>query len=338
MLRESESGKRICILHIGAPKTGTTALQNFLTVNQVILKDHGLLYPVSNIRAMGHHDLAFYTGGGYPEWATPQEHSLQVLINKLADELESWTGDVVLSSENFYLLSDPVEVQNTLLEAGIVDNFTIKVLLYVRRQDEAHISWFNQIVKAQGFTGTLGESIELHHDLWDYDSRIARWCQVFGNSNIVIRPYQTDDLNNGDIRNDFLSLTGVTGQSFSWPNEASYSNTRINRDILEFQRLVNRLPLSPQEKRHFHKQLIVLTSETAHLGLFDDRHLMDNSRRMQILSSYAVGNARIAHDYLGRDRLFDEQLPKEVEAPEEGGDLTVEKLSYILGWLLARKI
>ena len=36
-----------CILHIGCPKTGTTSLQQFLTLNREFLLSQGVLYPRS---------------------------------------------------------------------------------------------------------------------------------------------------------------------------------------------------------------------------------------------------------------------------------------------------
>lgn len=37
--------KNTLILHIGTPKTGTTAIQKFLYDNQTLLKEKGFFYP-----------------------------------------------------------------------------------------------------------------------------------------------------------------------------------------------------------------------------------------------------------------------------------------------------
>jgi len=71
------------------------------------------------------------------------------------------------------------------------------------------------------------------------------------------------------------------------------------------------------------------------LDLFDDSPLLDISRRQEVLSRYTEGNARVARTYLSRERLFDEIMPEESTIPEKSGDLNVEKLTFILGWILA---
>jgi hypothetical protein len=51
---------RLCILHTGLYKTGTSSLQNFLAVNADRLLDAGVLYPVRNVstRRYGNNHIA----------------------------------------------------------------------------------------------------------------------------------------------------------------------------------------------------------------------------------------------------------------------------------------
>jgi hypothetical protein len=60
------------------------------------------------------------------------------------------------------------------------------------------------------------------------------------------------------------------------------------------------------------------------------------TQRRELLSTYADANARVARAYLGRERLFDETLPADPMQLEIGKGLTPEKITYILGWILAR--
>ena len=322
-----------CLLHIGAPKTGSTALQKFLFCNREALKNLGWDYPDVSLRGFGHHDLAFLIAGGYPEWALPQERTLKDLLVDLklsvAERLK-----IVMSSENFYLLPNPQGAARMLTEVDFPPG-NVKVIVYIRRQDNVHISWYNQVVKAQGYTGTIDECIIENHELWDYAARLDTWSEVFGHENLIVRPYQTDDLAEGDIRRDFIRLAGLPMEVFDWQEESI--NTRINRDVLEFQRLVNQLPLTPPEKRRFHKELMALTAATETMGLFDDSPLLTSAQRSKILSDYADSNARVARVYLGREQLFDEHQPVDSLQKKGNSGLSVEKLSYILGWLLVRR-
>jgi hypothetical protein len=321
-----------CFLHIGAPKTGSTALQKFLASNRDALTRLGWEYPDVNLRGFGHHDLAFLISGGYPEWALPQERTLDELSFDLISSVAE-RNNVIISSENFYLFPNPEGIAEILRKANFPYE-DVKVVLYVRRQDNALVSWYNQVIKAQGYSGSFAECISCYRDLWDYATRLEAWSDVFGRNNVIVRPYQFKDLVENDIRRDFLRLAGLSPDIFDW--SGGLTNTRINRDLLEFQRLVNQLPLTPLEKRRFHRELIELTSATEMMDLFDDSPLLTATQRQEILSSYADSNTRVAKSYLGREQLFDVSVSAEPVQPEKRMGLSIEKLIYIFSWILVR--
>lgn len=323
---------KICLLHIGAPKTGSTALQKFLSSNRKFLTNAGWEYPDVSLRGFGHHDLAFLLGGGYPPWALPQDRPLEDLLNDLINSVAD-AYRIIISSENFFLFPNASGTAELFEKAGFPLEF-VKVVVYIRRQDDAIISWYNQIVKALGYIGTIDDCISESRDLWDYEIQLDHWERVFGHENLIVRVYQKEELWQGDICHDFLQLMQLPSNDFQWPQEST--NTRINRDVLEFQRLINRLPLSPPEKRRFHKEMIELTSATSGMDLFNDSPILDVFQRKEILSSYTNSNTRVARMFLGRDQLFDETMPPESPYQEKFYKLDVEKITYILGWILAR--
>jgi hypothetical protein len=322
-----------CLLHIGAPKTGFTALQKFLAANYLRLRGLGLHYPEASLRGFGHHDIAFLVAGGYPDWATAQDRPLEEMVRDLAAEIAG-SEAAALSSENFYLQPNPPGVARLLEQAGIGTQ-QVQVVVYLRRQDEAHLSWYNQAVKAQGYSGTIAESIAATDALWDYSKQLARWAAVFGTQNILVRIYQPPQSSCGDIRRDFLRVAGLAETGFDFPAEAV--NSRINAEILEFQRVVNRLPLTPQQKRGAHRELIALTAATEGTEVFDDPPLLGTEERFAILARYAEGNTAVARTYLSRAHLFDDAMPQGLPRRAERARLDTEKLVYILGWLMARR-
>ena len=153
------------IIHLGAPKTGSTALQKILTEHREAFMHAGLLYPQTALRGFGHHDIAFLLDGGFPDWAKPIDCRLEDFCRDLRSEINTFEGDVLLSSENFYLFPQPQALFDFLQQLGISQRFEIVLINYIRRQDEAVLSWYNQRVKAQGYTGTLEDSIEDDFDL-----------------------------------------------------------------------------------------------------------------------------------------------------------------------------
>lgn len=322
-----------CWLHIGAPKTGSTALQDFLSSNQIPLLKHGISYPSATLRGYGHHDIAFLSSGAYPEWATPPARSLDELAAELRQEILRSPFPVILSSENFYLLCSPKRTAELLKQLGInISIEEVKVVVYVRRQDEAHASWYNQAVKAQGYCESYEKHAAANWHLWDYAAVLGSWAKIFGTANLIVRPYQAEDLADNDVRKDFLKTLGISENGFEFAPERI--NTPLNQDILEFQRQLNHLPLPPQEKRRFHKELMALTTLTQGTGLFNDQPPLSYRRRLEILADYERGNHTVAQTYLDREWLFTPPEPASNEQESVGGGLTTEKLTCILGWLL----
>ena len=321
-----------CYLHIGAPKTGSTALQNFLCVNFQKLADYGWQYPDVSLRGFGHHDLAFLVAEGYPEWAIPQERSLSELVDKLQATVAG-CSQIILSSENFYLFPNPGKIGEILHYVGFPPE-TVKIVVYVRRQDEAHISWYNQAIKAQGYSGTISQCIQDNLDLWNYHLQLEKWAQVFGVSNIIVRPYEKEKLTDGDVRRDFLKILDIPQTNLIIPDKMV--NTRLNSDILDFQRIINQLPLSSKEKRSFHKELIELTSCSKKTNIFDDKPLLSFKQCNEIILRYSESNRKVAEAYINMEELFCDTFPDFNFQNKSPSKLTLEKIVLILGWIMIK--
>jgi hypothetical protein len=323
-----------CLIHIGAPKTGSTLLERACFDNREALGEHGILYPDVSLRGFGHHDLAFLLSGGYPPWAAPQSRSLEDLAADLRSKLLGHYGAILFSSEDFYLYPNPRGLMELLKSTGAIKDRQPLIIVYVRRQDDAHESWYNQTVKAQGYTHDVDTSVRDFYDLFDYGKQLSGWAEVFGQGAILVRPFHQSEFYNGELLQDFLSILGVDGGSFATPDERI--NTSLNRDILEFQRILNALPLSVRVRRRYHRELMELSARAAGSSLFDERPMLDPRKRAEILDAYASSNREVARIYLRRDELFPimEQREQSLSLVQPG--LNVEKLSAILGWLLLR--
>lgn len=328
------ASSRTCIVHIGAPKTGSTLIQRVLFENRALMLAAGALYPDVSLRGYGHHDLAFLVAGGYPAWATPQSRSLDELAQELGSQCRAHDGNVLLSSEDFYLCPNPQGLYELLRETGALHRRECRIIVYLRRQDDAHESWYNQTIKAQGATHSLEESIETSYQLWDYRHQLQRWEAVFGRDALCVRSYEGEDLFHGSLLEDFFDCAGIDGAGFSISRQRV--NTGLNRDLLEFQRVMNGLPLSIQNKRAFHHQLIDLSASAAGSGLFDETPSMDPDLAERIMDRYAEGNASVAERYFGRPYLFGARTTAIAPRAARQG-LDVSKLASIVAWLLVKR-
>ncbi|HRJ23406.1 MAG TPA: hypothetical protein PLZ11_05655 [Thauera sp.] len=321
-----------CTLHIGVPKTGTTALQVFLAANAERLRSHGFNYSDAARRSSGHHDLAFLCSGGYPEWAVPNEKPFDVLAHQLKQDIQANPLELILSSENFYWLCSAEDVAQFIRGLGLHPQDT-RIVIYLRQQEDMVASWYNQAVKALGYAGTLEQHMTENAELWDYHRSLAAWEMAFGRSNIQIRTYTA----NVDICRDFLAFLNLPEGDFKFSQERV--NPSLNRDLLEFQRQVNQLPLPTVEKRQFHKALMQLSESVASTALFSTHPLLDAATRARVRAHYAAGNTQVAKRYLDRTELFEPSTPEtedgSLDTPPYPG-LTVEKMWLIFGWLLSQ--
>lgn len=320
------------IIHIGAPKTGSTTLQKFLEDNRQALLSQRWLYPTSITRGFGQHDLAFLLSGAYPEWASTQPFSLDEQIQKLRKEISGHHSPrLLLSSENFYLLCPPKKLALAMESLGFAKS-EVAIIIYLRRQDDAHLSWYNQKVKAQGYCGTVKQSISESLDLWDYFTRLSSWTEAFGEECLIVRPYRIDQLKKGDVRSDFLDRLGVESKGFMFSTEKH--NTRLNYDIMQFQLRINKLALSISQKRSFHRELVALSAISESNGCFDDPPLLDHSDKVALMARYEIGNKQIMHRFPECKTLFEENICKATDpAGPSYSKLTPEKTSLILAWL-----
>lgn len=321
-------------LHIGAPKTGSTALQQFLAANRDAMAEQQAIYPAATLRGHGHHDLAFHICGGYPAWATPAPISLDDVAQAFREEIQvlqnAGQRTIILSSENFYLLCAPPAVADFLAGCGITPE-RLTLVVYVRRQDDMQASWYNQRIKAQGYSGTLAESIDECRADWDYGVRLAAWRQAFPAARLLVRPYQEADIPGLDVRKDFLGIIGASADGFTFLPEDS--NAALNIDLLEFQREINKLPLDVASKRRFHKALIGLSNDPASQAVFSVKPLLTGKQRRALLSDYKQSNREVARCYLDREVLFDEGIAPPPPSTVKAG-LNVDKMFRIMAWLL----
>ena len=123
---------RVCI-HIGAPKTGSSAIQYFLRNNRSKLKKHGYFYPQhrtdKNNVSGGHSDLGSLVIAGDLEKAAD-------LVNGWFQEARAKDLALLISSEGLYgRISEVYE---------LFQGYDVRILAYFRKQ------WDNNRVYFQG--------------------------------------------------------------------------------------------------------------------------------------------------------------------------------------------
>jgi len=224
------------VLHIGAHKTGTTAIQGSLVDAYDSLLARGILYPRAGRLGTGHDQLAREL---YVDVSPPVTETMSHL--ELLEEVRAVRPSaVVVSAED---LSAPNPRERAIAWASHLGEELqpreMRVVAYVRPQWEYIASSYAQRVK-QGATRLPFEQ----HLEWafgegsarfDYCQRFDAWREAFGDR-LEIRLYAPELLRGGDVVSDFWRAVGL-GSPPEADNE--YSNRRLGAVTTEMLRALH---------------------------------------------------------------------------------------------------
>jgi hypothetical protein len=106
------SQARKVIVHVGAPKTGTSFLQDLLFTHREVLAEQGILYPADRFDAhfLAALDLMELQWGGLEKQAVGA-------WDRLAEQVRGWTGTVVISHE-ILATASPAQVARAMESFG----------------------------------------------------------------------------------------------------------------------------------------------------------------------------------------------------------------------------
>lgn len=338
------------ILHIGSPKTGTSIIQSHLAQNREILKEKGVLYPItissdtSLYRTYESHHLLFYS---YANWEPFNKFDPKAFWERAEEAANQHNLDtVLLSAENAYWLPRQIVTKEKPDEtlfweeksnyvARIYEDLKIydsKVIIYLRRQDRWIESWYNQQIKNGNYLDNdMLEFTEHHHFLLDYYKLLNTWSQYFGRENITVRPYEKDQFPSG-LLNDFLEFANLGSEDDFPLSHHGRHNSHLDRHVLEFLNICNKLLLTPDHSRWLRLAVRKVTNQFSKVSKFTDQGLISPQDRMTILERYQMINSQVAKEYMGRQEgdLFHEALTNLEQPWHPYQGLTIDKAMGIM--------
>lgn len=284
------------ILHIGVYKTGTTAVQSFLSRNRAVLAERGVLYPESFTKFDAHHPLPWALGVGH------QAKDLSVrpdeVVGAILQEADSAGADtIILSSEEFINLEAAERLPKL---KRLFDGHAIEILIYLRRQDSLLLSTYGQHVRMYSirFSGTIADFLLKHSNFlikYNYSQTLQRWAKVFGSDAMRIRLYDQARFPEGNIVEDFADTLGI-GLDGCDVRQVSGINRNLSDLGLEVLRRLNAMPLDEAT----HHRLIRLLEESPLQGQ-GDYQLLSRRNRQELMGQFDTTNARVSKQWLGRD-------------------------------------
>lgn len=206
------------ILHIGAEKTGTTSIQEFLVLNRSALESAGVCFS----RAFGGRThLKVTLASVNPERAilrqpryAAMKKDLTAFRERVRLELErdvqkSGASRLLLSSEHMHSQLHTAE-ELLRLKSLLPAAEAVTIVFYVRRQDRTAVSLYSTALKAGGKRAAFSfDSTRGRAPRYDYAAAFKLWASVFGAQAMRVRIFDRAEMLEGDLLKDFCAAAGV---------------------------------------------------------------------------------------------------------------------------------
>lgn len=188
---------RICYIHIGTHKTGTSYLQTFLNINRSRLAQDGLCIPTAGRISplSGHHNIA---------WELNQDDRYSCGMGSLSDltaELADARSPLAcISSEDFEYLYRTPDSLRILVTALQRVEYTTKAIVYLRPQLDYAESLYAELLKhglrigfGQFLDTVISHGVFNTRDRWwfafQYSTLLDSYADIIGRDNLIVRAY-----------------------------------------------------------------------------------------------------------------------------------------------------
>lgn len=314
------------VIHIGAHKTGSTAIQQYLYTNRAILAQKGVLYPQTSHDSIRHKQLRQALSRAQEDPSHTSD--LQKFISELTREIdESGCDTVIISDEDFY--PQRHSFANLLISLVKPIFCRIRVILYIRPQLEVWSSFYAQECKSL--------RVLPQHRLWGggrdsfpggnwirngmyFSSILDSYSMLVGFDNVIARLYDRSSFPSGNVVLDFLGLLDLDQAMLPSPDIID-TNPSWGWKSIEFSKYLahcysDRLKQEPSFRPSIHKALLVAVFRANHSNKLEwfgkPPNLLDEQEQQRLFFHYK-------HDTL---MLKDRYLP----------DLNVFQWSKVLPW------
>ena len=334
--------KRI-VLHVGTPKAGSTALQEYLRHNEDNLEKEGVGYykPLYIYDPWGGEANAQFIWAealkrlGEPkdknkrDWLRSND-SLNICMlrlngekkKNLLEEKENFKkyaseyDTIILSEEVLWhyavFYSDWWLVIRDYIKECCGNDIVIDVVTYYRRQDRWILSKWkedmtNEIADSWSFEETLYKYEKIGY--LDYYSILQDMEKVFGREHVVVRSAERRSLREGNIIIDFLETLGIPTDSLSDASELAEKNSSISVTAAHAMSFLNRhavrkLLRSPVWAGY---ELTNIESRLNHNYKIRNQ-VQTKEEREELLGRCAEGNRLISERYMHGREIFDNKL------------------------------
>lgn len=253
---------------MGPPKTGTSAVQKWLSSNQSFLLSHRVFYPPHSVDANG-------VSSGNVKIIYDMDENNQLSLNKdrLTNLISNFNASehsiLLLSSEFFFREMD--EFKRHIPDA--------KFIAYVRNPLEVRESSYNQSVKRHFQLETMNTGRIKH---LPNIARLVEFTETYGAKDLYLRLYGEQYFKGGNIVSDLLSVLGIEVNV-----KLPVVNNSYQFEALEFKRWFNQFNLDAYQVM-VDRCLQGFTAGNATYSLIEqEQYIKDGVYYADLLETYA---------------------------------------------------
>lgn len=339
--------KKQVYIHIGYFKTGTSAVQRYFGKYRAELANLGISYPEAGGPGAppAHHDLALSmireAGMFLPLWFRTRDDIMHTSSEKLWADLSreidrAKQKKIFISSEEFARFggSEKTKKSITRIQEYLAE-YDVKVICYLRRQDDYYESFYNTTVKGLE-QKTIQECMSIFEEIhFDYLTALDPWEEIFGREHMIVRLYDREELGLGIVP-DILDAMEVAGCPADTGETSRVANLRIDNRYLEIKRWLNHFNTGgPWERlaqnmriRNLFRALDAIEQPMAKSGC----RLLSYEERTAMMKKNEETNRTISERYFdGKWPLFKPVDEAERETPVAGEPATEDILRVVLG-------
>ncbi|MEM9764505.1 MAG: hypothetical protein AAF968_18695 [Pseudomonadota bacterium] len=299
----------VCILHIGAEKTGTTSIQESLHANRAQLASAGIAWP----EFLGHrnHKLlaaaalppdsedAAMAGNAFAGSRTAHAAHRNDVAARIAALAESH-GQVLISSEDLQRLPrHAVEALGTILRPCFT---RFRIVVFLLRQDLLALRRRAQLIRTGHMAPAGFPTLEspAEHRFYDYAALLADWAAVFGDEAILPVPIGEGSSSEGaDSVDLFYRALQIDAEAFA---PVPRLNASPDSPSLEILNRANGMRLLPGDARRSQLERRLARFEP------DRRAPVSREEATAFLNRFADSNATLSTRWLDGAKAFTSNL------------------------------
>jgi hypothetical protein len=240
-------GRKRLILHFGLQKTGTSSIQLMLSASRNALDEAGYQYPQLPKKEGGVWNSPFrhnIISGTYADFASAFDKMTPAQTTEWWDSIRNSDKTSIVSAEDFSRQKNYTSLGND------ISDFSVTVVLYLRRQDKFAESLYNQrnkilvqrmddqILEADTATEAgLFKFLRVEHyiPILNFERLLNCIETQLKPDKIIVREFERNKLKEGDVCHDFLDAIGLKADGFIFPSNDA--NEAIPNNMLR--KLVN---------------------------------------------------------------------------------------------------